>query len=86
MTKNERVIISLQLQMSHREMLKEFYKDRKSIEFEKAIARYTQTELLAETLCPKGKTIAEYYDWTEAVKAKNSEDVNSWWKEQQASK
>ena len=48
--------------MSHREMLKEFYKDRKSIEFEKAIARYTQTELLAETLCPKGKTIAEYFD------------------------
>ncbi len=83
MTKHERVTISLQLQMLHRVMLKEFYKDRKSIEFEKAMARYTQTELLAETLCPKGKTIAEYFDWTEGVKAKNSEVVNSWWKEQQ---
>ena len=83
MTKHERVIISLQLQMLHRVMLKEFYEDRKSIEFEKANARYAQTELLAETLCPKGKTIAEYFDWTEEVKAKNSEAVDSWWKEKQ---
>lgn len=83
MTKHERMTISLQLQVLHRLMLREFYKDRESIEYKKALAKYTQTELLADILCPKNKTLAEYFGWTEEIKSENAEVINSWWKEQQ---
>lgn len=71
--------------MTHRHMLKEFYMDKKSIEYEKRLAMYVQMECLAETLCPKGKTIAEYFDWLDETKDKNYQDVKNWWEKQQES-
>ena len=76
MTKNEKEIITIQLERTYRCVLEEFHKDKNSVEYAKAVARYAQMERLAETLCHKNANIEEYFKWSEYRKNKIYEDTN----------
>lgn len=76
MTKYEKEIITTWLEDTYRWRMEELDKGIKSVEYNKAIARYTAIEILAKELCPDGSTIEEYYGWTEERKIEIEENLH----------
>lgn len=83
MTKNERLIVKDELELMYRCMLKNFYLDQNSEEYNRSVTRLVQMECLAIRLCPKNTIIEKYFEWNAETKAKNRAIVDRWWKEQQ---
>ena len=83
MTKNERLLIKDELEITYRCMLKNFYLDQNSEEYNRSVTRLVQMEWLAMRLCPKNTITEKYFEWNEETKAKNRAIVGRWWKEQQ---
>lgn len=83
MTKSERLIIKHELELTYRCMLKNFYLDQNSEEYDRSVTRLVQIECLAEALCPKNTIIEKFFDWNVETKGAQRRMVNRWWKNKQ---